>query len=303
MQSLKTKIFTCLLSFVMAFSLIPAFNSNAAMIDAKSAITGSNLSWNLDSAGTMTISGTGAMPNFVYDKTKGTITTPWFTKSRDIKKLVIGDGVSSVGDFAFAGCENLSEIVWPSNGSLKTIGNDSFALCAALVNVSLPRGLTSIGKWAFEQDTNLQTIAFPNTLKTIGYAAFMDCRSLQRVSLPASLVSIGEGAFYDCYNLVSVTGGAGLQTIGKQAFAFDNKLKTFTITSKKLKKIGLGAFRCCLSLKTISIKKTTKLTKKGVRGSLASSSVKTVKVKKSKVKKYKKIFRRGNSGRSVKVKK
>ena len=131
----------------------------------------------------------------------------------------------------------------------------------------------------------------------------MDCRSLQRIVLPASLISIGDFAFHDCYNLVSVTGGAGLKTIGRQAFEFDSRLKTFKITSKKLKKIGVGAFRCCFALKTISIKKTTKLTKKGVKGSLYLSSVKTVKVKKSKVRKYKKIFRRGNSGRSVKVKK
>ena len=304
MQSLKTKIFTCLLSFVMAFSLIPAFNSNAAVIDAKAAITGSNLSWNLDSTGTLTITGTGAMPNFVYDKTAGTIKTPWFNNRSKIKKLVIGDGVSSVGDYAFACCPNLSEIVWPSNGSLKTIGNDSFAVCASLVNVTLPSGLTSIGKWAFEQDTKLETIALPNTLKTIGYGAFMDCRSLQKLSLPKSLVSIGDFAFHDCYNLVSVTGGAGLQTIGRQAFEFDTRLKTFTITSKKLKKIGVGAFRCCTSLKTISIKKTTKLTKKGVKGSLYLSSVKKVKVKKSKVKKYKKYFTYRNCGkRSVKVRK
>ena len=53
----------------------------------------------------------------------------------------------------------------------------------------------------------------------------------------------------------------------------------------------------------LNIKKTTKLTKAGVKNSLAGSSVKTVKVKKSKVKKYKKIFKKKNSGKKVKVKK
>ena len=298
MQSLKTKIFTCLLSFVMAFSLIPAVNSNAATVKK----CGENLEYTL-SNGTLKITGSGAMTNYTYDSVKQTYTAPWFNVRKDIKKVVIGDGVTTVGDYAFIYCENLSEIVWPSNQSLKTLGTGSFALCAALVNVSLPKGITSIGKWAFDQDTNLQSIALPNTLKTISYGAFMDCRSLQKIVLPGSLVSIGDFAFQDCYNLVSVIGGSGLQTIGRQAFEFDSRLKTFTITSKKLKKIGVGAFRCCFALKTISIKKTTKLTKKGVKGSLYLSSVKTVKVKKSKVKKYKKIFRRGNSGRSVKVKK
>lgn len=305
MQRLKTKLFTCLLSFVMAFSMLPALNSNAASIVKKGncGANGSNLTYKLDDSNTLTISGTGAMMNYAYDSAKGIITTPWFSYRNNIKKLVIEDGVSSVGNYAFAYCSNLSEIVWPANQSLKTIGQDSFALCAALINVSLPKGLTSIGKWAFEQDINLKTISFPSTLKTIAYGAFMDDRSIQKLVLPGSLVSIGDFAFHDNASLTSVTGGVGLQTIGRQAFEFDTRLKTFKITSKKLKKIGTGAFRCCLSLKTIYIKKTTKLTKKGVKGSLYLSSVKTVKVKKSKVRKYKKIFRRGNSGRSVNVKK
>ena len=97
--------------------------------------------------------------------------------------------------------------------------------------------------------------------------------------------------------------GYALKTIGTRAFEKCPKLKTFKINSNSLKKIGNYAFSGDKALKTLYLKKTTKLTKSGVKKSLKGSSVKTVKVKKSKVKKYKKIFKKKNCGRKVKVKK
>jgi hypothetical protein len=128
-------------------------------------------------------------------------------------------------------------------------------------------------------------------------------KNLKELVLGSNVVSISDENFADCPELVSVTGGAGLVNIGVKAFSNCPKLKTFNITSKKLKKIGANAFYGDKLLKTLSLKKTTKLTKSGVKNSLKGSSVKTVKVKKSKVKKYKKIFKKKNSGKSVKVKK
>ena len=126
---------------------------------------------------------------------------------------------------------------------------------------------------------------------------------LDTVVLGSNVAVIEDFAFRGCNNLKSVTGGANLLTIGKEAFASNKSLKTFKITSAKLKKIGNYAFSGDKSLKTLYLKKTTKLTKSGVKKSLKGSKVKTVKVKKSKVKKYKKIFKKSNSGRKVKVKK
>ena len=114
---------------------------------------------------------------------------------------------------------------------------------------------------------------------------------------------IDSYAFYGCSNLVKVTGGKVLKTIGTKAFAYCSKLKSFSISSAVLNKIGAYAFQKDKKLKTVYIKYTTKLTKSGVKKSLKSSSVKTVKVKKSKVKKYKKYFTKKNCGRKVKVKK
>ena len=133
--------------------------------------------------------------------------------------------------------------------------------------------------------------------------AFKGNKYIQTLTLGSNVAAIGTNAFYGCIGLTKVTGGAGLKTIGANAFARCTKLTSFTITSKILSKIGTYAFTKDSKLKTLYIKNTTKLTKKGVKKSLKGSKVKTVKVKKSKVKKYKKYFTKKNCGRKVKVKK
>ena len=133
--------------------------------------------------------------------------------------------------------------------------------------------------------------------------AFRGDKYLKTVTIGSNVTVIGNNAFYGCPLLTKVSGGARLKTIGANAFARCPKLSSFTITSKVLSKIGTYAFAKDSRLKTISIKNTTKLSKKGVKKSLKSSKIKTVKVKKSKVGKYRKYFTKKNCGRRVKVKK
>ena len=137
----------------------------------------------------------------------------------------------------------------------------------------------------------------------IATTAFNKDTVLTSVVIGSNVVIIDDNAFQGCSNLVKVTGGAKLKTIGTKAFISCPKLKSFTITSKVLWKIGPYAFYGDKSLKTIYIKNTVKLTKSGVKRSLKGSKVKTVKVKKSKIRKYRKLFKKSNSGRKVKVKK
>ncbi len=137
----------------------------------------------------------------------------------------------------------------------------------------------------------------------IGAKAFYGNKTITSLSIGSNVVVIDSYAFYGCSNLVKVSGGKVLKTIGSKAFAYCSKLKSFSISSSVLNKIGSYAFQKDKKLKTVYIKYTTKLTKKGVKKSLKGSKVKTVKVKKSKVKKYKKYFTKKNAGRKVKVKK
>ena len=144
---------------------------------------------------------------------------------------------------------------------------------------------------------------FTYKVTKIAARAFFGNTNIKTVTIGANVVLVDTNAFFGCSNLVKVSGGAGLKAIGQTAFARCPKLSSFVITSKVLNKIGPQAFYKDSKLKTISIKKTTKLTKGGVKKSLKGSKVKTVKVKKSKIWKYSKYFKKSNSGRRVRVKK
>ena len=133
--------------------------------------------------------------------------------------------------------------------------------------------------------------------------SFRKNTKIKNLVIGPNVTSIGANAFYGCSGLTKVTGGNGIKTIGAGAFAYCPNLSTFIIYSKVLAKIGKGAFYSDTKLFTLCFKNTVKLKKSGVKGCLKGSSVKTVRVKKSKVKKYKKIFKKKNSGRKVKVKK
>ena len=161
-------------------------------------------------------------------------------------------------------------------------------------------------------ETPVENLIIPDTvvikLETykvtkIASKAFYNDKTLKTVVIGSNIVSIDSYAFYGCSNLTKVSGGAKVKTIGTSAFAKCPKLSSFTISSSVLSKIGKTAFSGDKKLKTLYIRKTTRLTKSGVKKSLKGSSVKTVRVKKSKVKKYKKYFKKSNSGRKVKVKK
>ena len=135
-----------------------------------------------------------------------------------------------------------------------------------------------------------------------GKAPWYKHRSIIKTVSISGGTTIGNYAFFNCNALTKVSGGSKITIIGKRAFSYCSKLSSFTITSKKLKKIGAYAFTHSNKLKTISIKKTTKLTFKGIKKCLKGSKVKTVKVKKSKRFAYRVYFKVNSGRKSVKVK-
>ena len=195
-------------------------------------------------------------------------------------------GNANEGDTESAGCYKYKITNAKSDGS-GTV---------TLIGVSVAKTSVSI-----QNNVVIKGIIYKVT--RIGTKAFYGNKAITSLSIGANITIIDASAFEGCSNLLKVTGGKGLKTIGTSAFAKCSKLKSFSISSAVLSKIGNYAFNKDSKLKTIYIKYTTKLTKSGVKKSLKGSKVKTVKVKKSKVKKYKKYFKKKNSGRSVKVKK
>ena len=101
-----------------------------------------NLTWTLDADGTLTISGTGAMKDYDYDNNL----SPVYNNS-NVKKVVIEDGVTSIGNWAFESCNSLTSITIPN--SVTSIGDYAFHSCSGLTSITIPDGVTSIGSHAF----------------------------------------------------------------------------------------------------------------------------------------------------------
>lgn len=118
---------------------------------------GDSLTWTLADTGTLIISGTGEMYDFYYDN--GVWTNPWMSYAGDIKKVLIKQGVTGIGEWAFGYCRNLFSITLPE--SVTSIGDRAFYDCSSLISITLLEGVTSIGDWAFYNCSTLTSITIP----------------------------------------------------------------------------------------------------------------------------------------------
>jgi len=152
---------------------------------------GDNVVWNLTAydCGTLQISGFGEMDDWDWDATPSNI-PPWAKLTRDFVALQVQNGVTHIGDDAFAGCRYLASVYFPD--SVTSIGNDAFYACHALRTggvidlFDLPAGIISIGEHAFHGCGDINRISLPDTLEYIGNDAFYDCGSIT-ASLSRSL--------------------------------------------------------------------------------------------------------------------
>ncbi len=169
----------------------------AAALSGPCGAEGDNVTWALTEDGVLTISGTGAMRDFTFPR-DGTIQgndVPWYEFNSQIKKIVIGEGVTTVGAYAFYLNETVEEATVPA--SLTRVGDSAFSNCSALREFLLPEGLTQIGSSAFYQCENLRGVKLPASLTNLGSFAFSGCKCLTEIELPANLVVLGEHAFGD----------------------------------------------------------------------------------------------------------
>ena len=164
--------------------------NEAAGAIVASGTCGDNVIWELDEAGVMTVSGDGPMTDYTF-----TINPPWYKEYSDmITKIIIKEGVTNVGDVAFSGCHNLTEVTLPS--SVTKIGYNAFYYCDALKDIFIPqKGLKEISYNAFASCYSLSGITLPSTLTTIGDNVFSPCFDLEEIIIPPSVLSIGNGAF------------------------------------------------------------------------------------------------------------
>ena len=201
---------------------------------------GENVTWTLTADGTLTISGTGAMTDYTYDSR-----SPWYSCRTYIKRVVMQQGVTSIGDHAFWDCSGLTSVTIPDG--VTSIGGDAFSGCAALTSVTIPGSVTSIGGGAFSGCTSLTSVAIPSSVTEIGGSAFSGCTGLTSVTIPDSVTSIGDSVFSGCTALTAVTISDGVTAIGGSTFSNCIRLAKVTIP-KSVTSIGKNAFYYCESI-------------------------------------------------------
>lgn len=218
-----------------------------------------------------TVSGVNGkvVDGFFYNNTPGTEATPT-DRWRELKEVVIEEGVTEIGVDAFSVCTSLETVTLPQSlqkigekafsycTSLKTInipdsvnviGPKAFFFCKSLTLIDIPEGITEIGYATFGYAENLATVNIPASVTRIGDFAFQNC-GFTSMNVPATVKELGESAFSTCRSLENVTVPA--ETVSKKAFYFCDALKSVTLTDD-VKTIGEEAFRECRSLESIEI--------------------------------------------------
>ena len=244
---------------------------------------GTNATWAMtdtDNNGTyetLIISGTGAMNNYSGNN------APWNSYKANITTVVIGNGVTSIGNNAFYSCTALASITIGS--SVTSISNNAFYSCTALASITIPNGVTSIGECAFMGCGSLTSITIPNSVTSIGNRAFSYCDNLATMTvdagntqydsrnncnaiietatktliagcknstIPEGVTSIGNYAFYSCTGLTSITIPNSVTSIGNYAFYDCDALTSIEIPNS-VTSIGNRAFSYCDALTSIEI--------------------------------------------------
>ena len=202
---------------------------------------GDDLTWTLDSSGTLTISGTGPMYGYSLFK------NPWCDSalrssgiSTRVVNAVVSSGVTALGERALADCGSMVSVSLPE--TLLTVGESCFMSSDALRSITIPNSVRSIGLGAFTACKNLSRVTLGRGLQRIGGQAFRECSSLSSIVIPDGVKKIEYLTFSDCANLMEITIPHTVTVIENHAFANCNILSrvTFTGTRAQWNAIDMG---------------------------------------------------------------
>lgn len=222
------------------------------------------LHWEVSTGGfggkTLTISGTGAMPDF--DFPNGNLAPWWnyealgmltsfgnFKLEGELKKVVIKDGVTNVSNYALFFLPAATQITLPE--SVTSIGRYGIALCAKLKGISLPRAVTGIGDFGLAGN-NFTSISLPDGLQTLGRGAFDACASLSGMTLPAAITAVPDKCFNDCTKLLTVDYKGEVTAIGERAFEGCKSLTKAPIPAA-VTALGNSTFNGCIALTDVTL--------------------------------------------------
>ena len=195
--------------------------------------------------------GAVTVPDTINGLTVTGIETGAFAGSA-VTSVTLPATVKVISDGAFENCASLTRVTFTGNGAnLTAIGDRAFANCPQLTLVSLPSGLTSLGKEAFRGCSALN-VSLPDNLAVMGEGAFRECASLKEIKLPSRLTGISKNLFRDCAGLASVHLGSVRYFGGSYAFAGCGNLTTVTF-SQSMEAVPDYAFYNCAKLARVEI--------------------------------------------------
>jgi len=252
-------------------------------VPVASGYCGSNVTWSLNADGALTIAGSGSMKNYGYKSEM-----PWYSYIPQITSVVIENGVTSIGDYAFYGMTSMTQITIPEgvtrvgdyafknctalNGvvlpsTLTYLGESAFYACSALTGITIPEGIYTVWAYTFKNCTGLAEVNLPSTLVKIDEAAFYGCSSLRTLDIPDSVMIIGIYTFKNCSSLNSVSLPSSLTQIREAAF-YGTALTGLEVP-EGVTKVDAYAFKNCTSLATLNL--PSSLTKIGEAAFYGSS--------------------------------
>ena len=272
---MKKRLISLLLAFSMMLTFLPAgavsafAEENTLTYDCgetQHTVT-ATLSPNNDGDETYTLTITGDGPMANYDGSSDDSRAPWYEKIQNITRLIVGEGVTTLGDdilyYSYFDSNNeyhyfysnLREVKLPDG--LTYIGKGAFCGSPELTKVKIPSTVTKIEQSAFSGCTGLKEIELPPQLEEVGYSSFYGCSGLTEITIPSSVKIIRSGAFERCTSLESVTLSEGIREIGTEAFKLTN-LKSLNIP-KSVKKLGHDIVYNCFHLPYITIEAPSQL--------------------------------------------
>lgn len=209
---------------------------------------------------TLTISGTGAMPDFNFPE--GNLAPWWnyealgmltsfgnFKLEGELKKVVIKDGVTNVSNYALFFLPAATQITLPE--SVTSIGRYGIALCSKLNGFSLPRAVTGIGDFGLAGNS-FTAVSLPDGLQALGRGAFDACASLSGMTLPAAITAVPDKCFNDCTKLLTVDYKGEVTAIGERAFEGCKSLTKAPIPAT-VTELGGSAFNGCVALTEVTL--------------------------------------------------
>lgn len=260
------KVLSLFLSVVTLLSITAGLDFSAYSAELTTGKCGKNVYYSFDSeTGILTINGTGNMYSAIeYD-------SPF--EGFDIKKVIIENGVTNIGEYMFSCCSSLTSITIPD--SVTSIDHCAFCGCSGLTNIIIPNSIKKIGVHAFSDtayynDTSnwLNDVLYidnclieaKETLsgnyniedgtRIIADSAFLNCTGLTSVIIPDSVISIGHATFIGCSSLTSITIPDSVTSIGASAFSGCSSLTSITIPDSVII-INYEAFYNCSALSDV----------------------------------------------------